>query len=154
MKVQDSKAHTLFTANTVMDRYFDQYDYFSFDRKYTEPQSRKGRSKRECQQNTNRHVPAGHERKVVTKYQNTEKNRKEEQAAKKNWRLFWLARIWRQRLLPENDYYSWTANREKYMLFTLVRETCIDACIGRRYPAQVSRIILSFLSIIFILKAN
>eukprot|EP00794_Sanderia_malayensis_P000027 gene27-617_t len=59
-----------------MDSYFDEYDYYNFERKYVEPQSRKGRTKREASLNTNRHVPAGHERKVLQKFVNTEKRRK------------------------------------------------------------------------------
>jgi len=74
MKVQERRKN-LYTANTGMERYFDEYDYFNFDRKFTEPQTRKGRSKKESQQNTNRQNPGGHERKVVIKYMNTEKNR-------------------------------------------------------------------------------
>ena len=66
---------SLFTANAAMERYFDKYDHFNFDRKYVEPHSRKGRSKKEAQQNTNRSNPSGHERKVTTKLQNSEKNR-------------------------------------------------------------------------------
>lgn len=73
MKVQE-RQRNLFTATAVMERYFDEYDYFNFERKYTEPQSRKGRSKRESEQNTNRQIPAGHERKVSQKLQNAEKN--------------------------------------------------------------------------------
>jgi len=78
MKVQE-KRRNLFTATAVMERYFDEYDYFNFDRKYTEPQNRKGRSKRESEQNTNRPVPAGHERKVTQKFQNADKNKKEKE---------------------------------------------------------------------------
>lgn len=66
MKVKQS----LFTANTAMEKYFDEYDHYNFDRKFVEPQTRKGRSKRESAMNTNRHVPAGHERKVSQKLQN------------------------------------------------------------------------------------
>ena len=74
MKVKQS----LFTANTAMDIYFDEYDHYNFDRKFVEPQTRKGRSKRESEMNTNRHVPAGHERKVVQKLQNSaEKNKRQ-----------------------------------------------------------------------------
>ena len=71
MKVKQS----LFTANTAMDKYFDEYDHYNFDRKFVEPQTRKGRSKRESEMNTNRHVPAGHERKVSQKLQNAEKSK-------------------------------------------------------------------------------
>merc|ERR1711962_1501566 len=77
MKVAQERRPNLFTATTVMERYFDEYDYYNFDRKYTEPQCRKGRSKKESEQNTNRHNPAGHERKVAQKFQNADKNKKE-----------------------------------------------------------------------------
>ncbi|MEM7347112.1 MAG: hypothetical protein AAF485_22965 [Chloroflexota bacterium] len=72
MKVKQS----LFTANAAMEKYFDEYDHYNFERKYVEPQTRKGRSKRESQLNTNRTNPAGHERKVSTKLQNAEKNQR------------------------------------------------------------------------------
>lgn len=39
--------------------------------------SRKGRTKKEANSNTNRHSPAGHERKIVEKLQNAEKKAKE-----------------------------------------------------------------------------
>eukprot|EP00493_Phyllostaurus_siculus_P015729 UN15972 len=59
-----------------MENYFDEYDYYNFDRKFVEPATRKGRTKRESSLNTNRHIPAGHERKVIQKFINTEKRRK------------------------------------------------------------------------------
>ncbi|XP_059753898.1 nuclear protein 1 isoform X1 [Balaenoptera ricei] len=37
---------------------------------------RKGRTKREAAANTNRHSPGGHERKLVTKLQNTERKKR------------------------------------------------------------------------------
>ena len=74
MKTQ-IRSKSLYTVNIAMERYFDKYDHFNFERKYVEPHSRKGRSKKEAEKNTNRTNPAGHERKVVTKFQNTEKNR-------------------------------------------------------------------------------
>ena len=42
MKVKQS----LFTANVAMEKYFDEYDHYNFDRKYVEPHTRKGRSKK------------------------------------------------------------------------------------------------------------
>lgn len=72
---------SLFTANVAMEKYFDEYEHYNFERKYVEPQTRKGRSKKEAAQNTNRPSPAGHERKVATKLQNAEKNQRE----CKNW---------------------------------------------------------------------
>jgi len=56
--------------------YFDEYDYYNFDHVATAvSHSRKGRSKREATQNTNRPNPAGHERKITEKLRNTEKNK-------------------------------------------------------------------------------
>lgn len=43
----------------------------------TEGSARKGRTKKEANENTNRHNPAGHERKIVEKLQNSEKKVKE-----------------------------------------------------------------------------
>ncbi|XP_075937107.1 nuclear protein 1-like [Anarhichas minor] len=43
----------------------------------TEGSARKGRTKKEASDNTNRHNPSGHERKIVVKLQNTEKKAKE-----------------------------------------------------------------------------
>lgn len=76
MRADVKSKQTLYTATTAMEKYFDEYDHYNFERKYVEPQTRKGRSKREAQQNTNRTNPGGHERKVVTKHQNTEKNQR------------------------------------------------------------------------------
>lgn len=39
--------------------------------------SRKGRTKKEASENTNRQNPAGHERKITEKLQNAEKKAKE-----------------------------------------------------------------------------
>lgn len=61
-----------------IEYFLDEYDYYNFDPAATMVnQSRKGRSKKEASLNTNRPNPAGHERKVLTKLQNTEKKRKE-----------------------------------------------------------------------------
>lgn len=58
--------------------FLDEYDYYNFDPVATVvSHSRKGRSKKEASLNTNRPNPAGHERKVLTKLQNTERKRKE-----------------------------------------------------------------------------
>ncbi|XP_019721965.1 nuclear protein 1b [Hippocampus comes] len=59
------------------DQYYDQYDYYNLSDKYTEGASRKGRTKKEASENTNRHVPAGHERKIAEKLQNSDKKTKE-----------------------------------------------------------------------------
>jgi nuclear protein 1 len=42
----------------------------------TLPHPGKQRSKKEAEMNTNRHNPGGHERKIVTKLMNAEKNQK------------------------------------------------------------------------------
>lgn len=61
-----------------IEYYMDEYDYYNFDRVATNlSHSRKGRSKKEASLNTNRPNPAGHERKLLTKLQNTERKKKE-----------------------------------------------------------------------------
>lgn len=42
-----------------------------------EGSARKGRTKKEASENTNRHNPGGHERKITEKLQNSEKKEKE-----------------------------------------------------------------------------
>ncbi|KAK9534480.1 hypothetical protein VZT92_006922 [Zoarces viviparus] len=59
------------------DEHYDQYEYYNLTDKYTEGSARKGRTKKEASDNTNRHNPTGHERKIVLKLQNTEKKAKE-----------------------------------------------------------------------------
>ncbi|XP_029996745.1 nuclear protein 1-like [Sphaeramia orbicularis] len=61
------------------EEYYDQYEYYNLTDKYTEGSSRKGRTKKESSENTNRPNPGGHERKIVEKLQNSEKNRKQDQ---------------------------------------------------------------------------
>ncbi|XP_010872218.1 nuclear protein 1b [Esox lucius] len=62
---------------TFEDTYYDEYEYYNLSDKYTSGASRKGRTKKEASDNTNRHNPGGHERKIVEKLQNTEKKAKE-----------------------------------------------------------------------------
>uniref|UniRef100_A0A803THU6 Uncharacterized protein n=1 Tax=Anolis carolinensis TaxID=28377 RepID=A0A803THU6_ANOCA len=50
---------------------------FNFLLFITVPSSRKGRSKKEAEDNTNRPNPGGHERKILQKLQRTEQKRKE-----------------------------------------------------------------------------
>ncbi|XP_017293790.1 nuclear protein 1b [Kryptolebias marmoratus] len=59
------------------EEYYDEYDYYSLTDKYAEGSARKGRTKKEASDNTNRPNPAGHERKIVEKLQNSEKKAKE-----------------------------------------------------------------------------
>ncbi|XP_077475313.1 nuclear protein 1b [Stigmatopora argus] len=60
------------------EQYYDQYEYYNLSDKYTEGASRKGRSKKEASENTNRPNPSGHERKIVEKLQNSEKKKLKE----------------------------------------------------------------------------
>ncbi|XP_057716940.1 nuclear protein 1b [Corythoichthys intestinalis] len=60
------------------EQYYDQYEYYNLSDKYTEGASRKGRTKKEASENTNRHNPAGHERKIAEKLQNSEKKKLKE----------------------------------------------------------------------------
>ncbi|KAM9541559.1 nuclear protein 1b [Salvelinus alpinus] len=58
------------------EQHYDEYEYYNLSEKYTCGASRKGRSKKEASDNTNRPNPGGHERKLVEKLQNTEKKAK------------------------------------------------------------------------------
>lgn len=60
----------------MSEAFFDEYEHFNFDQdKYIySGHSGKQRTKREASVNTNRPDPAGHNRKLVTKMQNTEAN--------------------------------------------------------------------------------
>ncbi|XP_077130140.1 nuclear protein 1 isoform X2 [Ranitomeya variabilis] len=58
-------------------QYFDDYDYYNLTDRYTLTSSaRKGRTKKEAQENTNKDSAAGHERKIVEKLQKTENKKK------------------------------------------------------------------------------
>ncbi|XP_071006043.1 nuclear protein 1-like [Oncorhynchus clarkii lewisi] len=59
------------------EQHYDEYEYYNLSEKYTSGASRKGRSKKEAIDNTNRPNPGGHERKLIEKLQNTEKKAKE-----------------------------------------------------------------------------
>ncbi|KAK5913486.1 hypothetical protein CgunFtcFv8_008013 [Champsocephalus gunnari] len=63
--------------STFEEENYDEYEYYNLSDKYTDSSSRKGRTKKEASDNTNRHSPSGHERKIVVKLQNTEKKAKE-----------------------------------------------------------------------------
>ena len=62
------------TAATMSESHFDQYEHYNYDQEKNmySGHSGKQRSKKEAEQNTNRHNPGGHERKIVTKLQNAE----------------------------------------------------------------------------------
>ncbi|XP_056390392.1 nuclear protein 1-like [Hyla sarda] len=58
-------------------QYFDDYDYYNLTDRYVLPTAtRKGRTKKEAKENTNKDNPGGHERKIVDKLQRTEGKRK------------------------------------------------------------------------------
>ncbi|XP_073481261.1 nuclear protein 1 [Aquarana catesbeiana] len=58
-------------------RYFDNYDYYNLTDRYALPTAaRKGRTKKEARENTNRDSPGGHERKITDKLQRTEAKKK------------------------------------------------------------------------------
>uniref|UniRef100_A0A3P9P6X9 Nuclear protein 1b n=1 Tax=Poecilia reticulata TaxID=8081 RepID=A0A3P9P6X9_POERE len=59
------------------EEHYDEYDRYNLTDKYAEGSARKGRTKKEASDNTNRQNPAGHERKIVEKLQNSEKKDKE-----------------------------------------------------------------------------
>lgn len=54
---------------------YDEYDYYNLE-EYPCHAGGKGRSKKEIELNTNRHIPAGHERKIAGKLQNSEIKRR------------------------------------------------------------------------------
>uniref|UniRef100_A0A673GQT2 Nuclear protein 1b n=1 Tax=Sinocyclocheilus rhinocerous TaxID=307959 RepID=A0A673GQT2_9TELE len=54
---------------------YDEYDYYNLE-EYPCHAGGKGRSKKEIGMNTNRHCPAGHERKIAGKLQNSEIKRR------------------------------------------------------------------------------
>uniref|UniRef100_A0A8D1T4F7 Nuclear protein 1, transcriptional regulator n=1 Tax=Sus scrofa TaxID=9823 RepID=A0A8D1T4F7_PIG len=58
------------------DPNLDEYDLYSLAHSYLGGRARKGRTKREAAANTNRPSPGGHERKLVTKIQNTERKKR------------------------------------------------------------------------------
>ena len=62
----------------MSEAFFDEYEHFNYDQeKYMfSSHSGKQRSKKEASINTNRPDPAGHNRKLVTKMQNTEENKR------------------------------------------------------------------------------
>jgi nuclear protein 1 len=63
---------------TMSESFFDEYEHFNYDQdKYIySGHSGKQRTKKEASVNTNRPDPAGHNRKLVTKMQNTEENKR------------------------------------------------------------------------------
>ncbi|KAJ3588795.1 hypothetical protein NHX12_009649 [Muraenolepis orangiensis] len=55
--------------------HYDQYEYYNLVEYFCQAGG-KGRTKKERELHTNRHLPAGHERKIAAKYINSEIKRR------------------------------------------------------------------------------
>ncbi|XP_029469610.1 nuclear protein 2 [Rhinatrema bivittatum] len=65
-------------VETLVDfeaEHYDEYDYYNL-KEYGCGAGGKGRTKKEIELHTNRHVPAGHERKIEEKLHNSELKRR------------------------------------------------------------------------------
>merc|ERR1712001_214401 len=64
------------TATSMSEAHFDEFEHYNFDqdKAMRSGHSGKQRTKKEASMNTNKHNPGGHERKIVTKLMNAEKN--------------------------------------------------------------------------------
>merc|ERR1712079_990755 len=68
---------TTTTTTTMSEEHFDQWEHYNFEEKVVRSRnSGKQRSKLEAALNTNRPSPGGHERKIVTKLRNAERNKR------------------------------------------------------------------------------
>ena len=67
----------------MSEQYFDEFEHYNYDQeKYLNAgHSGKQRTKLEASQHTNKNDPSGHVRKLVTKMQNTETNKKQQHAS-------------------------------------------------------------------------
>merc|ERR1712018_1060606 len=61
---------------TMSEEHFDEFEHYNFDqdKAMRSGHSGKQRTKNEASMNTNKHNPGGHERKIVNKLMNAEKN--------------------------------------------------------------------------------
>ena len=66
----------------MSEAHFDQYEHYNYDQDKAifSGHSGKQRSKKEAAMNTNKHNPGGHERKIVNKLMNAEKNANNKEA--------------------------------------------------------------------------
>merc|ERR1712089_9946 len=71
------------TTITMSEAHFDEFEHYNFDQEkaMNSGHSGKQRTKKEASMNTNKHNPGGHERKIVTKLMNAEKNNQTRMAA-------------------------------------------------------------------------
>merc|ERR1711971_103208 len=60
----------------MSEDHFDQWEHYNFtqEKAIKSGHSGKQRTKKEASQNTNRHNPGGHERKILQKLRNAERN--------------------------------------------------------------------------------
>jgi hypothetical protein len=67
----------------MSEDHFDEFEHFNYDQDKAMKcgHSGKQRTKKEAEQHTNFHNPGGHERKIVNKLMNAEKNNRVKQAA-------------------------------------------------------------------------
>merc|ERR1712024_421888 len=63
-------------TSRMSEAHFDEFEHYNFDqdKAMRSGHSGKQRTKKEASINTNKHNPGGHERKIVTKLMNAEKN--------------------------------------------------------------------------------
>merc|ERR1712000_580483 len=78
---QPARPHQTLSAQSqsctaMSEDHFDQWEHYNFtqEKAMNCGHSGKQRSKKEASQNTNRHNPGGHERKILTKLKNAERN--------------------------------------------------------------------------------
>lgn len=64
----------------MSETHFDEYEHYNFDvdKHVNSGHSGKQRTKKEASEHTNHFDPSGHSRKIVTKLQNMEQNKKTE----------------------------------------------------------------------------
>ena len=67
----------------MSEEHFDEFEHLNYDqdKAMKSGHSRKQRTKKEAELHTNFHNPAGHERKIVNKLINAQKNAREKTAA-------------------------------------------------------------------------
>ncbi|MBN3308356.1 nuclear protein 2 [Amia ocellicauda] len=68
------------TLASFETEHYDQYEYYNLI-EYSCHAGGKGRTKREIGLHTNRHSPAGHERKIAEKFHNSELKRRRTKSA-------------------------------------------------------------------------
>ena len=68
----------------MSEDHFDEFEHYNYDqeKEMKSGHSGKQRSKKEAEQHTNQHNPAGHERKIANKLINAEKNNRARDANK------------------------------------------------------------------------